>query len=210
MAASVAPATAQGGWPVFDSSEVMDASSPLSFSIRYPPLFARSRPDLSDNPSVREFYGDLAPMAAGNLVQNFHHVEPGIGRFTVLNIVQGVSTEEEKALLEQMGFALIWEFLGRRIAAWLGASFDGSRSFSFRGHEALEWYRTASEATEAGEAYSSLDVQRIVRKGDHYLILNCFVNVPSVQALSGRWSSSSNPVLDAWCRPFFDSLEFRR
>jgi hypothetical protein len=208
--ATAPPAFGQSGWLAFDSSEVVPSSSPLQFTIRYPLGFERSRPmDLPDLPGAERQMGKLRGRMSDFFIQEFAGEVLGPGRLVGLTLVRNPDASVDLGFFERLGPQAYWDLVGRQRAAALGR-FDGATPLKFGGLDAGDMrFTTNPVPIPAPVELTSLSIQRGIFKGGEYLLLTCAYLLPSSEARAEGLTSHSNPALEGYCKPFFESLRFK-
>jgi hypothetical protein len=203
------PASAQKGWLMFNSEDVLPRSSGIAFTMWYPPDFRKiadmdriiSGKDIDDNST-----------AEVRIVQAFRQSVPDNGMISIFgaNLFRYYK-ERSRRLIERYGYVKFWNGVGTRVEDEL-IKFDGSSPADFNGHEAVNLfftYRKDPNRHPSQGGIIQLLYYRIVPVDDTEFVLACHAVLPADIARARAYTSRSNPAARKYCEPFFNSLKVR-
>jgi hypothetical protein len=196
-------AGAQTGWQTVDSSRYITQSGIPAFTVRYPPGFELKaqvqRSPVASFPGRYQTAFFVAEGRAGDVRRPF-----GLA----VQIVE--FSQEDVDVIEWAGEDVFWDTVGRTMGAKTG-SFHGSRTVRHRGLLAAETLVSMDGgANRAGGRLADFSSQRYILNGTVMFSAMCMFTVPRDQALSAGAAVMNFPDVASVCRPFADSLEFRR
>jgi hypothetical protein len=200
-----AAATAQDGWLAFDSSEVITEPSDLSFTVKYPPGYEKEF-DTGQTGGAMTLSPDRVKAMDSLVIQSFSTGEADGSAVALVLVGQYVDPDDAAKTVGDDPEAFFNTVA--RASTPDGASLDGVKLQDFRGLRAADMYYSGEQDLGQPEKYKMFVVQRMLLNGSGLLALNCTFLAPETRAAMGGYSSDKNPVSDAVCRPFFDSLRF--
>ncbi|MDR1081711.1 MAG: hypothetical protein LBQ79_12325 [Deltaproteobacteria bacterium] len=202
-------ADAQDGWLPFKSSEVIPPPPDISFTLRYPPSFVKSPepPGPDASPAQEGTAADAPDTAPGRPpapLQYFSGDVPGSARHVTMYAVVGRLRPDDRELMEYFGPEEWWEAMGQEMGRNLG-TFAGAVPVEYRGLPGADL--SYSWERGEGEKLAYLTVRRSIVSGEILLSLVCTLRVPASETGINGLEPGSGDDFDAYCTPFFDSLD---
>jgi hypothetical protein len=159
-------------------------------------------------PEVAALMTAMRDQIPAGAIRHFIIDDSGYGRATMMHLVWGPLPPGAFDQAAYLGWPLLWEQLGNGVA-YKSGRYDGSRPFKHMGYDAADLYFTLpSVPFEPG--LTMFRLQRYIVRKEGLVSMACSLFVDAGQAAADGYTSRSNPSTDAYCRPFLDSLAFKR